>query len=57
MCFVDNEGNILVPKAVRPVMEYEPTTLGEKRDQKNNTDMETCTYENMIVITVFIMTK
>jgi hypothetical protein len=31
MCFVDNEGNILVPKAVRPLMEYEPTMLGEKK--------------------------
>jgi hypothetical protein len=34
MCFVDNEGNILVPKTVRPVIEYEPTILGEKKDQK-----------------------
>ena len=31
MCFVDNGGNILVPKAVRPLMEYEPTMLGEKK--------------------------
>ena len=34
MCFVDNEGNILVPKAVRPVMDYEPITLGEKKGSK-----------------------
>lgn len=34
MSFVDNEGNILVPKAVRPVMDYEPTTLGEKKGSK-----------------------
>lgn len=57
MCFVDNEGNILVPKTVRPVIEYEPTILGEKKDQKNNTGMGLCTYENMIITIVFIMTK
>ena len=34
MCFVDNEGNILVPKTVRPVIEYEPTILGEKKGSK-----------------------
>jgi len=31
MSFVDNEGNILVPKTVRPLMDYESTILGEKR--------------------------
>jgi hypothetical protein len=31
MSFVDNEGNILVPKTVRPLIEYEPTILGEKK--------------------------
>ena len=30
MCFIDNDGNIIVPKTVRPLMEYEPTILGEK---------------------------
>ncbi len=34
MCFVDNEGNILVPKTVRPLMEYKPTMLGEKKGSK-----------------------
>jgi hypothetical protein len=31
MCFIDNDGNIIVPKTVRPLMEYEPTILGEKK--------------------------
>jgi hypothetical protein len=34
MSFVDNEGNILVPKTVRPLIEYEPTILGEKKGSK-----------------------
>jgi hypothetical protein len=34
MCFVDNEGNILVPKTVRPLIEYKQTLLGEKRGSK-----------------------
>ncbi len=34
MCFIDNDGNILVPKTVRPVMDYEPTILGEKKGSK-----------------------
>lgn len=31
MGFVDSDGNIIVPKTVRPLMEYEPTMLGEKK--------------------------
>jgi hypothetical protein len=31
MCFIDNDGNIIVPKTVRPIMEYEPTILGDKK--------------------------
>jgi hypothetical protein len=31
MSFVDNEGNIIVPKTVRPLIEYRPTNLGEKK--------------------------
>jgi hypothetical protein len=31
MSFVDNEGNIIVPKTVRPLIEYWPTNLGEKK--------------------------
>lgn len=31
MRFIDNDGNIIVPKTVRPLMEYEPTILGEKK--------------------------
>lgn len=31
MCFIDNDGNIIVPKTVRPLIEYEPTILGEKK--------------------------
>jgi hypothetical protein len=31
MYFVDDEGNILVPKTVRPLIDYEPTILGEKK--------------------------
>ena len=31
MCFIDNDGNIIVPKTVRPLIEYEPTLLGEKK--------------------------
>jgi hypothetical protein len=31
MSFVDNEGNIIVPKTVRPLIEYKPTILGEKK--------------------------
>ena len=31
MHFVDIDGNIIVPKTVRPLMEYEPTMLGEKK--------------------------
>jgi hypothetical protein len=34
MCFVDDDGNILVPKTVRPLIEYQPTLLGEKRGSK-----------------------
>lgn len=30
MSFVDSNGNIIVPKTVRPLIEYEPTMLGEK---------------------------
>jgi hypothetical protein len=31
MSFVDNDGNIIVPKTVRPLIEYKPTILGEKK--------------------------
>ena len=31
MSFVDNEGNIIVPKTVRPLIEYKPTILGENK--------------------------
>ena len=31
MSFLDDEGNILVPKSVRPIVDYEITTLGEKK--------------------------
>ena len=31
MCFIDNDGNIIVPKTVRPLIEYESTILGEKK--------------------------
>jgi hypothetical protein len=31
MRFVDSDGNIIVPKTVRPLMEYEPTILGERK--------------------------
>jgi hypothetical protein len=31
MRFIDNDGNIIVPKTVRPLMEYESTILGEKK--------------------------
>lgn len=31
MSFIDNEGNIIVPKTVRPLIEYKPTILGEKK--------------------------
>jgi hypothetical protein len=31
MYFVDDEGNILVPKTIRPLIDYEPTILGEKK--------------------------
>ena len=34
MSFVDNEGNIVVPKSVRPLIDYEPTILGEKKGSK-----------------------
>ena len=30
MSFVDSDGNIIVPKTVRPLIEYEPTMMGEK---------------------------
>jgi len=29
--FLDGEGNILVPKSVRPIVDYEITMLGEKK--------------------------
>ena len=29
--FLDDEGNILVPKSVRPIIDYEVTLLGEKK--------------------------
>jgi hypothetical protein len=29
--FLDDEGNILVPKSVRPIVDYEITMLGEKK--------------------------
>ena len=32
--FIDNEGNILVPKSVRPIIDYESTILGDKRGSK-----------------------
>ena len=31
MSFLDDEGNILVPKSVRPIVDYEITMLGEKK--------------------------
>lgn len=31
MSFVGSDGSIIVPKTVRPIMEYEPTMLGESR--------------------------
>lgn len=31
MSFVDEEGNIIVPKLVRPIIRYAPTILGEKK--------------------------
>ncbi len=34
MRFIDNDGNIIVPKTVRPLIEYEPTILGEKKGSK-----------------------
>ena len=34
MSFIDNEGNIVVPKSVRPLIDYEPTIFGEKRGSK-----------------------
>jgi hypothetical protein len=29
--FLDDEGNILVPKSIRPIVDYEITMLGEKK--------------------------
>lgn len=31
MSFLDDEGNILVPKSVRPIVDYEITMLGKKK--------------------------
>lgn len=31
MSFVDSDGGIIVPKTIRPLIDYEPTMLGEKR--------------------------
>jgi hypothetical protein len=32
--FIDEEGNIIVPKFVRPIIKYTPTLLGEKKGSK-----------------------
>lgn len=31
MNFLDDEGNILIPKAVRPIVDHQTTLLGEKK--------------------------
>jgi hypothetical protein len=32
MKFIDGEGNILIPKAVRPIIDYTETNLGNKKE-------------------------
>jgi hypothetical protein len=31
MKFIDGEGNILIPKSVRPIIDYNETNLGSKK--------------------------
>ena len=35
MKFIDGDGNIIVPKSVRPIIDYEKTSLGNKKNSKN----------------------
>jgi hypothetical protein len=32
--YIDGEGNIIVPKSVRPIIEYKETSLGNKKEAK-----------------------
>lgn len=34
MSFIDAEGNIIVPKSIRPIIRYTPTIFGEKKGSK-----------------------
>ena len=35
MKFIDGDGNIIVPKSVRPIIDYKKTSLGNKKNSKN----------------------
>ncbi|MGD1835850.1 MAG: hypothetical protein ACPKQO_09030 [Nitrososphaeraceae archaeon] len=35
MKFIDGDGNIIVPKSVRPIIDYKKTLLGNKKNAKN----------------------
>jgi hypothetical protein len=52
--YIDDEGSIIVPKSVRPTIEYEETLLGNKKALRGNFATKTCISENMVIIILFI---
>ena len=34
MCFIDGDGSIIIPKSVRPIIDYRETCLGDKKGAK-----------------------
>ena len=57
MQYIDGEGNIIVPKSVRPIIDYKETALGIRTEPKDSFGMEICIFENMMIIIPFIGIK
>ena len=55
--YIDNEGNVIVSKSIRPIIEYPETFLRSKRGAEDSSDMEICILESMMSITRHIWTK
>jgi hypothetical protein len=55
--YIDGEGNIIVPKSVRPIIDYKETALGIRTEPKDSFGMEICIFENMMIIIPFIGIK
>jgi hypothetical protein len=55
--FVDGYSNIIVPKAVRPMIDLKNTPLAAKRESTNNTAVAAFISEVMVRDTLYIWTE